>query len=76
MTAPELKLWYKIRNNQLDIKFRRQYAIPLPNLPPFQKGEGIDGGKKVRIVDFYAPTIKLAIEIDGESHYQLILNTP
>lgn len=69
-TTPELRLWYRIRNKQLGVKFRRQYSIPLPTLPPFEKGEGMDGGKKARIFDFYSPEIKLAIELDGESHYQ------
>lgn len=52
MPAPEKILWYRIRNNQLGVKFRRQYAL------------------ENRTFDFYAPQIKLAIELDGESHYQ------
>lgn len=51
MTAPELVLWQKIRNNQLGVKFRRQFSIAN------------------YILDFYAPSINLAIEIDGDSHY-------
>ena len=51
MSTPERVLWSKIRNEQLGVKFRRQYAI------------------ENRIFDFYAPEIKLAIEIDGESHF-------
>jgi very-short-patch-repair endonuclease len=52
MPAPELRLWNRLRNKQLDgHKFRRQHSI---------------GGY---IIDFYCPKRKLALEIDGDSHY-------
>ena len=51
MPAPEAVLWQRIRQEQLGVKFRRQYAI----------------GRI--IVDFYAPAVRLAIELDGESHF-------
>lgn len=68
MPAPEVILWQKIRHKQLGAKFRRQYVIAIPhlNLPPSSKEEG---RKKHRILDFYAPRIKLGIEIDGQSHF-------
>lgn len=56
MPAPELILWQKIRGKQLGVKFRRQYAIEIP--------------LRGRILDFYAPSIKLGIEIDGDSHFK------
>ncbi|TSA45818.1 DUF559 domain-containing protein [bacterium] len=52
MPAPELVLWQRIRNNQLGIKFRRQYSV------------------NNYILDFCAPSGGLAIEIDGESHFE------
>jgi len=52
MPMPEMKLWQRIRQNQLGVKFRRQFSI------------------KNFILDFYAPKIKLGIEIDGESHFE------
>lgn len=51
MPAPELIVWQKIREQQLGVKFRRQYVYGS------------------RIVDFFAPTIRLGIEIDGDSHF-------
>lgn len=52
MPAPEIVLWKKIKNKQVQgVKFRRQFSI----------------GNY--IVDFYSPQTKLAIEIDGDSHY-------
>lgn len=51
MPAPELVLWQKIRHQQLEVKFRRQYAI----------------GR--RILDFYAPSVRIGIEVDGETHF-------
>lgn len=51
MTYLELALWKRIRHNQLELRFRRQYTY------------------ENRIFDFYAPQIKLAIEIDGETHF-------
>lgn len=59
MPAPELILWQKIRGKQLGVKFRRQYAIEI-------SGEETRG----RILDFYAPSIKLGIEVDGDSHFK------
>jgi very-short-patch-repair endonuclease len=52
MPPAERLLWGKIRNNQLGIKFRRQYSL------------------EKYIIDFYSPEIRLAIELDGESHYR------
>ncbi|MBI5220404.1 MAG: endonuclease domain-containing protein [Candidatus Liptonbacteria bacterium] len=50
-TAPEQKLWSKLRGKQvLGQKFRRQFGVG--NF----------------ILDFYSPQLKLAIEIDGDSH--------
>jgi very-short-patch-repair endonuclease len=46
----ERLLWWKIRNEQLGVKFRRQFSI----------------GNFV--ADFYCPKLKLAIEVDGETH--------
>ncbi len=52
MTQPEQKLWYYLRDNNLNgFKFRRQYSF------------------LNYIVDFYCVQAKLAIEIDGDSHY-------
>ncbi len=52
LSEPERKLWYFLRDNQLQgYKFRRQYSI----------------GRYV--VDFYCHKARLAIEIDGDSHY-------
>lgn len=54
LTAAELKLWYFVKNKQVDgFKFRRQFGI----------------GKF--IIDFYCPESKLAVEIDGDSHFDL-----
>ena len=51
MTAAELKLWAKIRGEQLQgLKFRRQHGIG-----PY-------------IVDFYCPSKRFVIELDGDSH--------
>ncbi len=50
--APEQRLWYFIRNSNINgKKFRRQYAVG-----PY-------------ILDFYCSELKLAIEIDGDSHF-------
>ena len=49
-TKAEKILWEKLRNNNLNVKFRRQH--------PFD----------MYILDFYAPAIKLAIELDGSIH--------
>lgn len=49
-TKAEQILWEKLRNKNLNIKFRRQH--------PFD----------MFIIDFYAPSIKLAIELDGSAH--------
>jgi len=49
-TKAEKMLWQKLRNKNLNVKFRRQY--PIENY----------------ILDFYAPSIKLGIELDGSIH--------
>ncbi|MGL5598435.1 MAG: endonuclease domain-containing protein [Aeromonas sp.] len=51
MTMPEQRLWQRIRNEQLGVKFRRQHGI----------------GNY--IADFYCPSHKLVIEVDGDSHF-------
>ena len=50
-TPQEVIIWSRLKNSQLDYKFRRQHSI----------------GKY--IVDFYCPQIKLAIEVEGDSHF-------
>lgn len=52
MPSPELILWQVIRNENLGVKFRRQFSI------------------NNFILDFYSPSLKLAIEIDGDTHYE------
>ena len=52
MPHPEKVLWGVLRNQQLGIRFRRQYGA----------------GKY--LLDFYAPSVRLAIEADGDSHFQ------
>lgn len=53
MPTPEIVLWQKIRNRQINnYKFKRQYGV----------------GRY--IVDFYCSEKRLAIEIDGDSHYE------
>lgn len=52
MPHPEKVLWGALRNQQLGVRFRRQYGV----------------GKYV--LDFYAPSIRLGIEADGDSHFQ------
>lgn len=47
MPTPELRLWYRIRNKQLGVKFRRQYAVDNRILdfysPEIKLGIEIDG---------------------------------
>ena len=50
-TTEETLLWSKLKNSQIDLKFRRQHSI---------------GGY---IVDFYCPSKRLIIEIDGSQHF-------
>ena len=50
MPVAEKLLWKHLRNENLGVKFRRQFSI----------------GRYV--VDFYCPSLHLAIEVDGESH--------
>ena len=71
----------KIYNKESQTEIRRSLRN---NMSPIEvilwsrlKGKQIDGLKFRRqfgvgpyIVDFYCPQLKLAIEIDGESHYQ------
>jgi len=52
MPVPEVLIWQKLRDRQINgLKFRRQYSVG--NF----------------ILDFYCPELRLAVEIDGESHY-------
>jgi very-short-patch-repair endonuclease len=50
MTDAEKKLWWRLRNDQLGLSFRRQHPIG------------------VYVVDFFAPSIGLVIELDGSQH--------
>ncbi|MDO8621788.1 MAG: DUF559 domain-containing protein [bacterium] len=50
-TAPEIRLWQRLRQEQLGVKFRRQHSLG------------------TYVVDFYAPAIRLVIEVDGDSHF-------
>ncbi len=50
-TKAEAIFWSKVRNNQLGIKFRRQYSV------------------ERFVIDFYAPDVRLAIELDGAVHF-------
>jgi very-short-patch-repair endonuclease len=50
-TPQETLLWSKLKNSQINLKFRRQHSI---------------GGY---IVDFYCPSKRLVIEIDGSQHF-------
>ena len=50
MTDAEKKLWWRVRNDQLGLSFRRQHPIG------------------AYVVDFFAPSIGLVIELDGGQH--------
>jgi very-short-patch-repair endonuclease len=50
MTDAEKKLWWRLRDDQLGLSFRRQHPIG------------------VYVVDFFAPSIGLVIELDGSQH--------
>lgn len=53
MPQPEIMVWSKLRNRQLNgFKFKRQYSV----------------GNY--ILDFYCPSDRLAIELDGDSHFR------
>ena len=49
-TEAEQILWKALRNNNQNVKWRRQHPLDM------------------FILDFYAPSIKLAIELDGSTH--------
>src|SRR3989338_5120742 len=49
-TKAEKILWKALRDNNLDVKWRRQHPIDM------------------FILDFYAPSLKMAIEVDGSPH--------
>ena len=51
MTEAEKRLWIHLKNEQLGLKFRRQYSI------------------SHYIADFYSPSLKLVIELDGSGHF-------
>ena len=58
-TDAEKRLWYYIRNKQINGKrFVRQYPIKTD----------IEGNKRFFIADFYCDECKLAIELDGVIH--------
>ncbi len=50
MTIPERKLWKRLRDRRMGVKFRRQHPVG-----PYT-------------ADFYAPDLKLVIELDGSRH--------
>jgi very-short-patch-repair endonuclease len=52
-TEPEKRMWRYLSNAQLEgYKFRRQHVVLAANV----------------IVDFFCPSIGLAIEVDGDTH--------
>jgi len=52
-TEPEKRLWRHLSNSKIEAyKFRRQHVVLAANA----------------IVDFFCPSIGLAIEVDGDSH--------
>ena len=51
MTDAERRLWSRLRDDQLGLRFRRQHAFD-----------------RRCILDFYAPSVKLAVEVDGSQH--------
>ncbi len=61
-----------------DVRSKLRQDMPAPELVLWQKLRGRQLGVKFRrqyaagnyILDFYAPEIQLAIEIDGESHFE------
>ena len=68
-------------NNKKQYKSLRSYFrknMPAPEILVWQKLRGKVTGSKFRrqfsvenyILDFYSPSAKLAIEIDGQSHYK------
>lgn len=69
--------------NSKDLKSRRVYLrnnMPKPEqvLWYWLRGKNLNGFKFRRqysvsnlILDFYCPALRLAIEVDGDSHYQL-----
>lgn len=75
MTEPEKKLWFGF------LRLVSNWIIEAPPQSPSIEGEARESsrGSKVRvyrqrliwhyIVDFYLPSYKLVIEVDGESHF-------
>ncbi len=57
-TASEKKFWELVRNNKINNKFYRQYAIFFD----------YEGKETFYIADFYCRSKKLVIEIDGKIH--------
>jgi very-short-patch-repair endonuclease len=57
-TEAEKYFWNKVRNNQLNLNFRRQYPLV------YYK----DNNRKLFIADFICKSKKLVIEIDGKIH--------
>lgn len=51
----EALLWSALRGSRLGVAFRRQVILGSPE-------------KKLYIVDFYAPKLKLVVEVDDASH--------
>ncbi|OGE80955.1 MAG: hypothetical protein A2826_00310 [Candidatus Doudnabacteria bacterium RIFCSPHIGHO2_01_FULL_43_23] len=70
----------QIRNRKIlkTIRSRLRRAMPAPEVIIWEKLRNRQTGVKFRrqfsvynyVLDFYAPTIKLALEIDGDSHYR------
>lgn len=75
MTDPEKKLWFGF------LRPISNWIIKAPPLSPSTEGEARESsrGRKMRvyrqrlighyIADFYIPSCKLVIEVDGESHF-------
>ena len=57
-TISERIFWDRVRGNKLGKKFKRQHPLRFQN----------NGRQKLFITDFYCPSEKLVIEIDGPSH--------
>ena len=58
-TPAEIKLWSRIRHNQLGVKFRRQHAIG-NYIPDFSQRDAVR----------CSPEARLVIELDGSQHVE------
>jgi len=81
MSAPELILWQRIRNNQLGVKFRRQYTIENRILdfysPQVKLGIEIDGESHFKSDNQRTKELKLDQELFEKYEIKIIrfLNT-